>query len=1074
MKLFKLLAAFAALMLLPVCVNAQTRGISGKVSDNTGAPLRGVIVYVQGSTENTMTGDNGSYAINARQGQTLVFSLIGYTDETVVVGNSAVINVTLQTDKDFFLDETVVVGYGSQSKRTITQAITKVKGSEMENIPVASVGDALKGKIAGARIYTTNFTPGSDPTILIRGGSSINGTQTPLVLIDGIERSLAAINPSDIESVEILKDAASSAIYGSRASNGVVLVTTKSGTKSRAPRITFDASVAYQEPESMLEYLNAEEFLTLQRTRYNHVLNNSGQAHLSADNYAFSSGNSKASQYSTRYLQAGESVPAGYKSMADPLDPSKTLIFQDNNWIKESFAPAWWQNYYVSVDGGTDNMNYMASIGYTDDDGVVAGSDYDRLTARTNLDVKINKNLRFKGGLDYQQTNTNTINNQYNVISRGLLTPPTQKFYYDYGENEGLPTKSYNKSSYSPLFYEYYVDNNQKRHRFGVNGSLEWDILPGLKAVAQASSFFDVQTTEYFYAKTTYDGTRPANTSTTTWQRDKIEAYLNYANTFGQHSISAMAGYSYQKYNYFRSAAAVMGAATDVIHTLNAGSTYTEATSSKEKEVGIGYFGRFNYDYAKKYLLTLTFRYDGSSRFLEGSQWGFFPGASAGWVITEEPWFNIRNLNNLKLRASYGKTGNNYVGYYDAVGQFGLTTNYNGNAAITTSAMPNSNLTWENTTQLDLGFDLGLFENRITAAFDCYDKLTDNLIFSKTLPNTSGYGSVKTNIGQVRYYGIDFELNSRNIVRSDFTWTTKFVWSWNDNVVVSLPDNGLPNNAIGAKVVQMADGTTQYIGGTQEGMRLGNFYGYEVDYLIKTQAQADAAPYHSNSRGYDYVNSWWAVNTGNFNKDKNASVGKVTIGDWCYKDFNGDGIVNSTDAAFYRGNILPKHTGGLGNTFTWKNWVFDIYVDWALGFQSYNGLEAQILKNIFAGNANLTKWVYKCWDPETNPDSEFMMYKGCDADDLNKNVQTNQYFVQNNDYLCLRDVSLSYNLRAPWLKRANIQNILLTLSGNNLKYFSEIKGINPELGTTNTYSSNNSFNTYPAIRKISFGAKITF
>ena len=1072
MRNIKCLFVVMALILSSTGLFAQTRSISGKVSDNAGAPLGGVIVYVVGGTENSITDDKGNYAINAKAGETLLYSLIGYTDQQVTVASQDVINVTLLEDKDFFLDETVVVGYGSQTKRTITQAITKVKGEEMQNIPVASVGDALKGKVAGARIYTTDFTPGADPTILIRGGSTINGTSTPLVLIDGIERSLSGINPADIESIEILKDAASSAIYGSRASNGVVLVTTKTGTKSRAPRVTFDATVAYQAPESQLKYLNSEEFLYFQRTRYKNVINNSGSAHLSADNYAFSSGNSKESQYSTRYLGAGESVPQGYKSMADPIDPSKTLIFQDNDWISQSFSPAWWQNYYVSIDGGSENVNYMASVGYTNDQGVVAGTDYDRLSARAAVDAKVTKNLKLKGSVDFQQTNTNLIDNQYNVIARGLLTPPTQKFFYDCGENEGLPTKSYNASSYSPLFYQYYVDNNQIKTMAGVNGSVEWNIIPCLKAVAQASTYFDVMTTEYFYAKTAYNGNRPANTSTTTHQRNKFEAYLNFTKDFGKHALSAMAGYSYQNYNYFYSAAAVQGASTDVIHTLNAGSTYTNATSTKEREVGIGYFGRINYDFAKKYLLTLTARYDGSSRFLKGSQWGFFPGASAGWVVSEEPWFNIKNVNNFKLRVSYGLTGNNYVGYYDAVGKFGLTTNYNGNAAITTSAMPNGNLTWESTRQLDAGFDIGLFENRITAGFDYYNKLTDNLIFDKTLPNTSGYSSVKTNIGQVRFYGIDFELNSRNIVTKDFSWTTKFVWSWCDNVVVSLPDNGLPNNAIGAKVVTMADGSTQYIGGTQEGMRLGNFYGYEVDHLIKTDAQAKAAPYHSNSRGYDWVNGYWAVNTGDPNKDKTASAGMVTVGDWCYKDYNGDGIVNGTDACYYRGNILPKHTGGMGNTFTFKNFVFDIYLDWALGYQTYNGLQGQILKNIFAGNANLTDWVYKCWDPQTNPDSEFMMYKGCDADDLNKNVQVNQYFIQNNDYLCIRDVSISYNLACPALQKAHISNLAFTLAGNNLVYFSEIKGINPELGSSNTYGTG--FRTYPPIRKISFGIKATF
>ncbi len=1059
MKLIKHLAAFAVMMLLPISIIAQTRGITGKVSDGTGAPLRGVIVYVQGSTENTMTGDDGSYSINARQDQTLVFSLIGYTDATAVVGERNVINVTLQTDKDFFLDETVVVGYGTQSKRTVTSAISRIGGETLKNVPINTVGEGLKGKVAGLRVYNANNTPGSEASFIIRGGSSISQGSDPLVLVDGVERSLAGINPNDIESIEVLKDAASSAIYGSRASNGVVLITTRKGSVS-APKVTFETSVANENVERMIKYLNAAETVALARDRLATVAYSN---QLTADGNAFSSGNSETSKFSTRYLNPGEAVPEGWSSCPDPLDPSKTLVFEDNDWAKESFRSAWWRNYYVGVEGGTERTNYVSSIGYLKDSGVGVGTGYDRFNARMNATTKLRDNLIFTGGLDYSQTNSSEYANQYQAITRGLMTPPTQRRYWAAGTWEGTPTPGPNASSPNPLFYSYFNTNETKYNRTGLNGSIEWEILKGWKVVGTGSLFLSSREQDSFHKADPLNGTRTATSYLTSEQRKKLEIYTSYTNTFAQkHYLSAMVGYSYQNYNYKYLQAASQGHSSDKITTLNGGPTPSVATSTKNLDVNIGFFGRLNYDYMKKYMLTLTFREDGSSRFVEGYRWGFFPGLSAGWIMSDEPFMdNLRFISNLKWRVSYGQTGNNSVGYYDALGLFAVTTPYESQVALYSSEMANQALAWETSTQLDLGFDLGLANNRIILGFDYFNKITDNLITSKTLPNTSGYSAVLTNNGTVRFRGFDLDITTRNINKRDFSWETKFTLSYVKNLVLKLPENGREKNRQGGYTVTMKDGSNYEFGGTAEGEPLGRIYGYMTDYIITTKEQAENAHYDNSSKGWD-----WTTKT-------SMGKGKKTIGDYEWKDLNGDDIINGKDM-FLLGNTIPTTTGGLNNTVTFKNFTFNVYLDYALGHSISNGYLQRQMCNFMGGNTSLPREILKCWNVGDDPTTaKYARYSGNDSDNLNKNFRDNSnVFVQKADFLCLREVSLAYSLPSKILQKSKIDGVTFTLAGNNLHYFTDVIGISPELGASSTYSA--SFYTYPPIRKISLSCRIIF
>ncbi|WP_446777986.1 SusC/RagA family TonB-linked outer membrane protein [Macellibacteroides fermentans] len=1041
------------LLLFSLSIAAQEYTITGVVTDHEGLTIPGASVSVKNTTRGTITDLDGKYSIAVSKGEVLIYSFVGYKPQEQSIADSRPVNIKLSIST-VGLDEVVVVGYGTQSRRTITSAITKVGGEALKNIPISTVGEGLKGKIAGARLYSNNNTPGADVTIRIRGGSSINKSNDPLILVDGVERAFSGINPNDIESIEILKDAASTAIYGSRASNGVVLITTKKGDFGKKANITFEANLAMQEPETLYDFMNAEDYL---RTVRPAVAIGPNSKYNQMDGYSASSGNTASSIYSTRYLKDGETVPAGYKSMIDPIDPTKTLIFQDNNFQDEIYKKALWQNYYVGIDGGNDGIKYSSSIGYTDDGGVALATGFQRLSMRSAMDIKINEHLNFASGFDYSKTDSEEYSNQMNVISRGLATPPTQKKYND----DGTPTKGYNATSPNPIWYKYYNDQSTVDKRLSAYGKLTYRIIDGLKADVQLSTYNHHSKDDSFMKANEFNGLRPTTSSFGELNRNKLEAYGTYNKSILDHSFSVMAGYSYQRDKNQALSASVTGASSDKVPTLTAGPDKTDATSSFTEDVTIGYFGRLSYDFKKKYLFSATFREDASSRFASGHQWGFFPGASAGWVVSDESFMkNIKNLDNLKLRVSYGQTGNNSIGLYDAYGKYSTSAKYNGIAGIVPSTMPNTELTWEVSTQLDAGFDLSIFNNRLSISGDYFNKITDNLLFSKELPNTSGFSNVQTNIGKVKFYGFDIEVSSTNIQTKDFSWSSKLTWSFVKNKVLKLPDNGREKNRIGG--ITLADGTS--FGGTAEGESLYSYYGYVVDHIIETQEGADNAIYDSKAKGYRF-------------SDKKKIAGRKEIGDYEWKNRNGSLQRNGKDYIddqdqFLLGYTVPTSTGGLNNSFSYKNFNLNIFLDWALGHSIQNSSEMRYFMNTFANNYTLIDEVKECWS-KPGDNTKYARFTANDPDDGNSNFsRSSNVFNYKGDYLCIREVSLQYNVPSSKLGKFGIQNLAFTLSGNNLHYFTAVKGVSPEVGTSTTYNS--SYYNYPPIRRFSAGIKVTF
>lgn len=1042
------------MMLLLLCFVFQSRAqensllISGTVTDQQNQPLPGVTVVLKNTTTGTVTDIDGKFSLRAATGAVIAFSFIGYEPREVAVNDQNTLNVVLSTTTQG-LDEVVVVGYGTQSRRTVTSAITKVDGEVLKNIPISTVGEGLKGKIAGARLYTANNTPGADPIIRIRGGSSINKSNDPLILVDGIERAFSGINPNDIESIEVLKDAASTAIYGSRASNGVVLITTKRGSKDKAPRVTFDLSLAQQEAESLIDFMNAEDYINTVRPA---VALGPKSQYNSQSGYSASSGNSANSIYTTRFLNSGEAVPAGYKSMPDPLDATKTLIFQDNSFQDLIYRKALWQNYYVGIDGGTESIRYAASIGYTDDFGVAIGTGYTRFSSRANTDIRISDKLSLTTGFDFSRTLSEEYDNQMNVIARGLSSPPTQRIYND----DGTPTPGYNATSPNPVWYDFTRDQSAKDNRLALYGKLNYQVTDALRANVDVSYYNHVGQSDYFEKAHQFNGLRPTKSSFSELGRTKLDAYFSYVKSFeDKHTLSAMAGYSYQLYNKKSLSAAVSGASSDKVPTLSAGPTKTDADSGFEKEVLIGYFGRFSYDYLKKYMFTATFREDASSRFAKGNQWGFFPGASVGWMISEESFMKeLPVVSNLKLRASYGQTGNNSIGLYDAQGKYSTDTKYDGNAGIRPSSMPNRELTWETSTQLDAGFELGLLKNRVSLSADYFNKITDDLLFSKELPNTSGFSSVQTNIGKVRFRGFDLELSTVNIQNKNFQWESKLTWSYVKNKVLELPENGRDRNRIGG--ITLPDGTA--FGGTAEGEPLYRYYGFMVDGILETSEAAASARYDDKAKG-------WSTT------DRRSVKGRKSVGDYEWMDRNADNNITNLDQ-FELGVTVPHTTGGLNNSFSYKNFNLSVFVDWALGHSINDNAFMRYFMNTFANNYTLVDEVKKTWK-QPGDQTKYARFTANDPDDGNANFsRTSDVFNYKGDYLCIREVSLQYNVSSKLISKWGIYGLTVTLSGNNLHYFSAVNGISPEVGASTTY--NKDYYNYPPIRRYAIGVKVTF
>ena len=1078
----------------------QESSVTGQVKGPNGLPLVGVTVLIDGTMVGTTTDASGNFRIRAKSGDTLVFSYIGYDERREKVGVRTEIDVTL-AESSTLVNEVVVIGYGTQSRRTLSTAISKVSGEVFDNAPAATVGDALKGRVAGLHVQTSNAIAGESPRMMIRGGSSITMGNDPIYIVDGaLREDLTGINTNDIESMEVLKDAASASIYGARASNGVILVTTKKGSFAKGPQIVFDLQLGCSSPSRKWDFMNAREYISFLRPviskAYANGIEHNAKTMLSGPN-AYGTGNTAPNaNYSTRYLDYGQPVPAGYQWMYDPLDANKVIIFTDTDWQSQWFTDAFWHKEYIGVNGGTDKLKYAASVSYHGDDGMVAMSSYKVFTLHGSTSFKITKNLEASTTFDLsRQKKHPLIDNYYQAIGRGIIAAPTAREFDDNGDWCQL---SSNGNAHSAGWYESFYDREQAINRASGTFGLKWNITDGLTAFAQYN-YFDNSYRGSYYAYGERNGTPnnvslERNTTETREQtiRDIFTAHLNYNKTFRDvHTLNVTGGYEYMSQNYWKVKANAKGASSDDVPVLGSGSIFT-ASNQDEKQAMISYFARASYNYDDRYIVSGTFRADGSSKFAVGNQWGYFPAGSVAWVISEEPfWRNAKKTaNTFKLRASYGQTGNNGIGLYDAYGAFATGT-YHGHTTLLPSAMANSALKWETTTQLDLGMDLGFFGDRLRFVFDYYNKHTDNMLFSISVPDTGPYSSVKANVGSARFYGVEVELSSANIRREHFSWTTDITYSFTRNKVLSLPGEyaydeiDADGRATGRRAYRIggykASESGYRFGGTAVGEPLGRIYGYKIDHIIQTEAEADAALYDEQSNGY-------RVGDGRMVK------GRKDAGDYEWRNRKGsarrDGeeIINDEDQ-FYLGNVMPHSTGGINNTFRYKRLSLNVYCDFALGHSIINGMKAHLLRNTM-GNCNSTigRIAYDCWQHPGDTDAKYARFFPNDSDWGNRNWRQSNFMVEKADYLCLRDVSLYYDLPEHWLRKIGIRKVTVGVTGNTLCYWTGVTGaISPESGigsnagagmytpvSTSNSNSDITANMMPVPRKIIFSLKLVF
>ena len=1075
--------------------------VTGRVVDSNGDPLPGAGVIISGTTKGTTTDADGRYSVYVAPGQSLEFSFIGYATQVIPVGKRSVLNVALENDQNI-LDDVVVVGYGTQSRKTLSTAIAKVDGEKLMDAPVSTVGDALKGKVTGLRIASNNNLPGESPRFLIRGGSSINRSNDPLFLVDGVERGIEDLNPNDIESIEVLKDAASSAIYGSRASNGVILVTTKRGNAFKQPQVVFDSQVGFTSPARTWKLANATEFLTIIRPAA--FMGPNAPLVLNGANGAGIGNTEASSTYSTRYLVDDEAVPDGYLSMADPIDPSKTIIYTDHDWQKEWYHPSLYHKQYVGVNGGNKDVKYAASVGYMGDEGMVAMSAYNNFTMHGNTAFNVTKWLTASTTFDFSNAVKNPMTNDYfTVLGRGIMMSPTHIGKYPDGT---FATGGTNKNQQTAEFYETFYDRETQRHKFMGSMNLKAKITDWLTGTVQYA-MYDNSYRGSYYTKGEVNGSinfvstsRSTTETRTQTQRQNFQAYLTADKSFGKHRISGTAGYDWSKWHYWYLNAANSGSLSDKVPILGSGGSNTAGTmsmSNQDYETAlISYFGRIGYNFADRYILSATFRADGSSLFLGENKWGYFPSVSAAWVISEEPFFKVSKdkINMLKIRASLGQTGNNDIARTDPLGAYSAST-YDVYNVLLPSKMVNTGLRWETTTQLDLGVDVGLYNDRVRIIADYYDKVTNDLIYGITLPDTGQIGSVNSNVGSVRFWGAEFELHTVNVQTRHFSWETDFTYSYSRNKILSLPDeykyqlkdmdgnllfndNGEP--VYGWRIGGYTTANGYRFGGTAVGEPLGRIWGYKVAGILQTDEQAAAAYYDTQSHGYRRT-------------DGQSIAGRKDAGDFEWvnrygtaKTSDGAEQIDATDM-FLLGNVMPHSTGGINNTIRWNRVTFNIYFDYALGHSIYNYMKTRMIQNTLGySNSNVdVNLVDGCWRKPGDENAKWARFFPNDADYGNRNYsRASDFNVENASYLCLRDASIYYDLPDNLAKKIAMKKITVGVTGNTLWYFTRLSGaISPETGISsesdsNMYSSvqmgSATSNLMPAARKVLFNLKLTF
>ena len=837
---------------------AQKKSITGVVMDASGESIIGASVVEVGTTNGVITDISGKFTLMVDPNGKIKVSYIGYQPQVLDVKGRNSFNIKLKEDSEM-LDEVVVTGYGGKQLRTkVTNSISKVSEESLKVGVFSNPAQALSGAVSGLKVTQSSGNPGSTPTIVLRGGTEWDGSGSPLVMVDGqLRDGLNDINPEDIESMEVLKDAGATALYGARASNGVILITTKTGKVGKA-EINLKAKVGMNYINNPYDFLGAKDFITAIRTAYDTTPWASKSSLDGAS--AYGTGNKYGSDLVWNLLvkDSGNEflLNKGWQQMQDPLNSSITLLYKD---IKPSDYnlnnPSLTQDYNVNMSGGNDKGTYYAGLGYNKSEGLPISSFYERYSFIFNGSYKLADWITANSNFNYNRANWRSMpgsqDNEGNYFGRIMSLPPTVRYEDEDGNPVLGPNHSDGNQSYQPE--KWLVDN--QTDKFTMIQSLEIRPMKNLVIKGTANWYYS----EGVYESFTKDfETAPGKFNTTRassakFERDFSQTYnvvLNYNNTFAQnHNIDVMLGSEYYDKKTKGFSASGSGAPTDDFADLNLtdnGEGKRTIDSWHSQYRILSYFGRLNYDYQGKYLLSGVFRYDGYSSLLGDNRWGFFPGVSAGWIFGKEDFIKnaVPDLSFGKLRFSYGVNGNaTGIGAYTLQGSYN-SQKYNGNVGYLIGALPNPGLKWEKTRTTEVGLDLSFFDNRLNANFTYYNRLTMDKYADLSLPTTTGFSSVKNNNGDFRNSGIEMELSGTILKIKDWTWKMGGNISYNKNKVVTLPDNGQPKNRIGGqqiytgrKVLDEAGNQVDeviFVGGKQERQEPGILVGYKAEGLYKS------------------------------------------------------------------------------------------------------------------------------------------------------------------------------------------------------------------------------------------------
>lgn len=1042
---FSYLIVFVALFLIQQ-VAAQTSTITGMISDELGSPLPGVNIIIKGTSKGTQTDFDGNYSIEATADNVLVYSFIGYTSVEKTVGNQKEISFSMEPDAQQ-LDDVVLVGYGTVRKKDVTGSVASVKMDKLVEAPVANFDQALAGRTTGVQVNATSGEPGAEAEITIRGGNTVNGDNRPLYVVDGFiveDFNPGILNPTDIQSIDILKDASATAIYGARGANGVILITTKQA-KSGKTKITYETRLDVQNVAKKLDVLDAYEFVKL------------------------------ANEINPRSASERFFVDDDGNVVGDVEDYRNSPT---SNWQDEAFRTAFTKSNTLKIAGGNEGTKLNATISHLDDEGTLLNSNYKKINGRINLKHKINDKFDTTLGIIYANTELNGLDTKgtssYSFMRNLITYPNVVNKFKDYGDQNPLYIINTDEFDVNNIFNWHPIlslENEYRRReadRFITNISLKYKITPKLIFETQGSYNGNHQKIGLFNNSNTVYGRliNPINgiNGSMDYRTNRTLANTNtltYRNNFGNHDINILLGTSVNHRKLTRSLTKSIQipkyAEDQGINSLDEGtlSSTDDIEGSSEERIQ-SLLARLNYAFKDRYLLTASIRRDGSSKFAPGHNIGYFPSLAVSWKAEEEEFIkNIDAISQLKFKTGYGKTGNDRI---PGDARFDLFTSdlssyfLNGEEVLgqrPTSSGANPNIEWETTSQYNVGLDLGLFNNRLNITAEAYEKTTDNLLINSDTPSSLGISTVWKNSGSVRNRGMEFSLSTVNVNTENFKWTTDFNISFNQNEVLSLPE-GKP--IFGNPYYYWRYASNQFI--VEEGQPLGNIFGYISDGVYKPEDFVD----------YDPNNAVHVLAPGQPDYDGGAAVRQP--GDEKYIDINGDGKITPDDKTII-GNGLPKHFGGFSNTFTYKGFQLSTFFQWNYGNDILNA-NRLIFEEMVHSGQNQYATVKDRYTP-TNQDTDIFRAGGRGFEDLSSRV------IEDGSYIRLKTVNLSYSFPKAVLEQFNLYDLVFQVSAQNLFTWTDYSGFDPDVSVNRSpIMPGVDYSSYPINKTISFGLNLTF